>query len=63
MREFFFDKFQVTNTVAAGGGGVNTTDVKWAIGELEWSTLMVVLDRAVCIYFFSELLTPSDRIE
>ncbi|UJR21515.1 hypothetical protein I4U23_024601 [Adineta vaga] len=37
---------QVTNTVGAGGGGVNTTDVKWAVGELEWSTLMIVLDRA-----------------
>ncbi|CAF3393414.1 unnamed protein product [Rotaria socialis] len=37
---------QVTNTVNAGGGGVNTTDVKWAVGELEWSTLMIVLDRA-----------------
>ncbi|CAF1407856.1 unnamed protein product [Adineta steineri] len=37
---------QVTNTVGADGGGVNTTDVKWNIGELEWSTLMIVLDRA-----------------
>jgi hypothetical protein len=26
---------------------VNTTDVKWAVGELEWSTLMIVLDKAV----------------
>jgi hypothetical protein len=33
--------------VSNGGGGVNTSDVKWAIGELEWSTLMIVLDRAV----------------
>lgn len=38
---------QVTNTVSTGGGGVNTSDVKWAVGELEWSTLMIVLDRAV----------------
>ncbi|CAF4539630.1 unnamed protein product, partial [Rotaria magnacalcarata] len=38
-------------TVNAGGGGVNTTDVKWAVGELEWSTLMIVLDRAVCSKF------------
>ncbi|CAF3407334.1 unnamed protein product [Rotaria sp. Silwood1] len=41
---------QVINTVSTGGGGVNTSDTKWAIGELEWSTLMIVLDRAVCFY-------------
>lgn len=37
---------QVIATVNGGGGGVNTTEVKWAVGELEWSTLMIVLDRA-----------------
>ncbi|CAF4296927.1 unnamed protein product, partial [Rotaria sp. Silwood2] len=40
---------QVTDTVNRGGGGVNTSDTKWAVGELEWSTLMIVLDRAVCL--------------
>lgn len=32
----------VTDTVKDGAG-----EVKWAVGELEWSTLMIVLDRAV----------------
>lgn len=43
-----------------GGGGVNTTEVKWAVGELEWSTLMIVLDRAVCFHCFDRLLFFMD---
>ena len=35
------------NAHSASGGGANPTDVKWAVGELEWSTLMIVLDKAV----------------
>ena len=34
-------------------GGVNTADIKWAVGELEWSTLMIVLDKAVSDCFSS----------
>ncbi|CAF3909049.1 unnamed protein product [Rotaria magnacalcarata] len=37
---------QVQKTVKTGGGGVSTGDTAWAIGELEWSALMNVLDTA-----------------
>ncbi len=41
--------FQVQKTVKIGGGGVSTDAMKWAIGELEWSALMSMLDTSVCI--------------
>ncbi len=37
---------------------MNTSDVKWAVGELEWSTLMIVLDKAVS----SKFLLPEKSI-
>ena len=43
---------QVEKTVKAGGGGVSTSEIKWAIGELEWSALMNVLDKTVCILIY-----------
>lgn len=33
-----------TSSVKEGAAGA---EAKWAVGELEWSTLMIVLDRAV----------------
>jgi len=36
---------QAANAVKTGGN-VNVSDIKWDVGELEWSTLMIVLDRA-----------------
>ena len=47
--------------MSVGGGGVNTTDVKWAVGELEWSTLMIVLDKAVSHPFLREKNPTSIR--
>ncbi len=44
-----FTNCQVQNTVKTGGGGVSTCDTKWAVGELEWSALMNMLDAAVRI--------------
>ncbi len=42
--------FQVQKTVKIGGGGVSTDAMKWAIGELEWSALMSMLDTSVCTF-------------
>ncbi len=42
---------QVMEVTSNGGGGVNTTDSKWKLGELEYEANMRLLDSMVSLIF------------
>ena len=42
-----FAKEQVQETIKAGGGGVDSSEIKWRVGELEFEAWMRLLDSMV----------------
>ena len=42
-----FAKEQVQETIKSGGGGVDSSDIKWRVGELEFEAWMRLLDSMV----------------
>ena len=42
-----FAKEQVIETVKKGGGGVDSSQMKWKVGELEFEAYMRLLDSMV----------------
>lgn len=43
-----FAREQVKETTQEGGGGVNSSEMKWKRGELEFEAYMRLLDSMVC---------------
>jgi len=44
-----FAKDQVKETTQQGGGGVNSGEMKWKRGEMEFEAYMRLLDSMVCL--------------
>ena len=42
-----FVKEQVQETVKLGGGGVDSSEIKWKVGEMEFEAWMRLLDSMV----------------
>jgi len=43
-----FARDQVKETTVQGGGGVNSSEMKWKRGEMEFEAYMRLLDSMVC---------------
>lgn len=57
-----FAQEQVVETAQEGGGGVNSGDIKWKRGEMEFEAMMRLLDSMVMWQFIGYIsLCSSDK--